>query len=133
MSARMLDRVGLLTPRLAMAGPQQDLSAVDALGDLRIGLNMAQLRRVQSQLEKDGVSPQPLMQELSEHFRNRPAQPDTAEPSLLERLDALLRDVCAAAPSAAQREAVAALAGIRRDIFPDAPPYQPATHDEEPR
>jgi uncharacterized membrane protein YccC len=131
-SARMLDRVGLLTPRLAMAGPQQDLSAVDALGDLRVGLNMAQLLRVQPRLEKDDVSLQPLMQELSEHFRNRPAQPD-AEPALLTRLDALLRAVCAAASSAEQREAVAALAGIRRDLFPDAAPYQPATRSEEVR
>jgi uncharacterized membrane protein YccC len=44
-SARMVDRVGLLTPRLALASPAQDLQAADALRDLRIGLNMRQPRR----------------------------------------------------------------------------------------
>ena len=30
------------------------------------------------------------------------------------------------ASSTAQRDALAALAGIRRDMFPEAPPYQPS-------
>ena len=74
-SARMLDRIALLTPRLAMDGPQQDMSAVNALGDLRIGLNMAQLRNMQPALERDGVPLGPLMTHLSGHFRAQQIAP----------------------------------------------------------
>jgi uncharacterized membrane protein YccC len=127
-SARMLDRVSLLTPRLAMAGEQQDLVAVDALNDLRVGLNMTQLLRIKPGLESDGLALQPLLDELSNYFRHRPLPHG---PALLDRLDASLRAVCAAPPGPPQREAVVALAGIRRDLFPAAAPYQPAIRAEE--
>lgn len=124
MSARMLDRIGLLTPRLAMAGPQRDLAAVDALSDLRVGLNMTQLLAAQP---PQHAARRPLMQALSAHFRNRTEQPAATEPALLARLDDALRNAC----SSAQCEAVAALVGIRRDLFPDALPYQPSMHSNE--
>jgi uncharacterized membrane protein YccC len=124
-SARMLDRIALLTPRLAMAGEQQDLVAVDALSDLRVGLNMAQLLHIRSRLEADGVSLQPLLQDLSAYFRNRPLPPASAAPMLLNHTDDTLRAVCAMPPTPEKRGAIAALAGIRRDLFPNAPPYQP--------
>jgi hypothetical protein len=129
----MVDRIGLLTPRLAMAGPQQDLHAVDALGEVRVGLNMVQLLPLEATLENARVPVRPLLQALSEHFRNRPAQSAGAEPALLDHLDNTLRAVCGAGPSSAQREAVAALAGIRRGLFPDAAPWHPATCSNEER
>lgn len=43
MSARMLDRIGLLAPRLALASSYQDLTSMNALRDLRVGLNMSKL------------------------------------------------------------------------------------------
>lgn len=121
-TARMVDRIGLLTPRLAMAGTRDDaadLAAVDALGDLRIGLNLSQLLAVHTRTETGALAMQSLIDGLSEHFRQRPEQPAAAEPGLLSRLDETLRAACASA----QREAVAALVGIRRDMFPAAPPY----------
>jgi uncharacterized membrane protein YccC len=124
MSARMLDRIGLLTPRLAMAGPQRDLAAVDALNDLRVGLNMTQLLAARP---PQSIAQRPLMQALSAHFRSRSDQHAAAEPALLAQLDDTLRSACAAA----QREAVAALVGIRRDLFPDALPYQPFLHSNK--
>lgn len=125
-SARMLDRVALLTPRLAMAGPQEDLVAADALNDLRVGLNMTQLLHIEPQLEESRVSVRLVLQTLSEHFRNRPALVESADPALLTGLDETLRAVCAAPSSQEQRQAAAALTGIRRDLFPHAPPYQSA-------
>lgn len=121
-TARMVDRIGLLTPRLAMAGSRDDaadLAAVDALGDLRIGLNLSQLLAVRTRSESGALALQSLIDGLSEHFRRRPGQPAAAESGLLARLDETLRAACASA----QREAVAALVGIRRDMFPAAPPY----------
>jgi uncharacterized membrane protein YccC len=130
-TARMLDRIALLTPRLAMAGAQEDLVAVDALSDLRVGLNMAQLLHIRSRLEGDGISLQPLLQDLSAYFRNRPLPPASSAPMLLDHIDQTLRAVCAAPPIPEQRDAVVALAGIRRDLFPHAAPYQPKRHPEK--
>jgi uncharacterized membrane protein YccC len=127
-SARMLDRIGLLTPRLAMAGPQQDLEAIDTLGDLRVGLNMTQLMQFQSGLGGSQAMTQSLLRQLSEYFEQRPAP---ATPALLRSLDDTMRAVCAEPASPQQKEAIAALTGIRRGVFPAAPPYQPVHIDDE--
>jgi uncharacterized membrane protein YccC len=125
-SARMVDRIGLLTPRLAMAGTRQDLKAADALVDLRIGLNMAQLLESRAELGPAQASLWPLLEHLSQHFEARPGIDPAGDARLLASLDNALRSVSAAAPSGAQRDALTALAGIRRDMFPEAPPYQPS-------
>jgi uncharacterized membrane protein YccC len=129
--ARMLDRIGLLTPRLAVAGQQEDLVAVDALLDLRVGLNMAQLLQIRESLENEGASLQPLLQDLSRYFRNRPLPPASAAPTLLDHIDDTLRSVCAARGSEEQHGAVVALSAIRRDLFPESSPYQPVREAEQ--
>jgi uncharacterized membrane protein YccC len=126
-SARMVDRIALLTPRLALAGPQQDLQAADALVDLRIGLNMAQLLEARAALGRSQGRLWPLLEHLSQHFAARPRVDGAEHARLLVSLDNALRAVCgAAAPSPGRAEAIASLAGIRRDLFPGAPPYQPS-------
>ena len=124
-SARMLDRIALLTSRLATAGPEHDTSANDALVDLRIGLGVAQLRALQSGVERAGMPLQPLLRQLAEYYRQPPAAPPT---SLLDTVDALLRTLSAARLA----DASAALTGIRRNLFPAAPPYCPPTPTPEP-
>jgi uncharacterized membrane protein YccC len=125
-SARMVDRVGMLTPRLALAGKDQDLQAVDALRDLRIGLNMTLLHSVRAQLGRGDAAVGPLMKQLSRHFALRPKVDAGCERSLLDTLDNALRAICAGQRDAAQREALAALTGMRRDLFPKAAAYVPA-------
>jgi uncharacterized membrane protein YccC len=135
-SARMVDRVGMLTPRLALAGKDQDLQAVDALRDLRIGLNMTLLHGVRAQLGRCDAAVGPLMKQLSRHFALRPTVDAQCERSLLGALDNALRAICAAPRDAAQRsdarrgdarrEALAALTGMRRDLFPKAAAYAPS-------
>jgi uncharacterized membrane protein YccC len=125
-SARMVDRVGMLTPRLALAGKDQDLQAVDALRDLRIGLNMTLLQNVRAQLGRGEAAVGPLMKQLSRHFALRPKVDVACERSLLDTLDNALRALCAGQRDAAQREALAALTGMRRDLFPKAAPYAPS-------
>jgi uncharacterized membrane protein YccC len=125
-SARMVDRIALLTPRLALARGQQDLQAADALVDLRIGLNMAQLQSVRGQLGRAEAVLWPLLEHLAQHFEARPAVDPAFEARLLASLDNALRAVCAAEDGPGKQQAVAALAGIRRDLFPGAAPYAPA-------
>jgi uncharacterized membrane protein YccC len=124
-SARMVDRIALLTPRLALAGPQQDLQATDALVDLRIGLNMTQLLSVRGELGRSQAALWALFEHLSQHFDARPRIDPVEDARLLASLDNALRSVSAAGDSAARRAALAALAGIRRDLFPQAIPYEP--------
>jgi uncharacterized membrane protein YccC len=125
-STRMVDRISLLTPRLALAGAQRDLQAADALVDLRIGLNMTQLIEARSELGRSQAALSPLMEQLSQHFAARPNVSEACGQRLLAALDNALRSVCAAPTSDSRRDAAAALAGIRRDLFPDAGPYQPS-------
>ncbi len=130
-SARMVDRIGLLAPRLALAaqatpGDQQGLQARDALRDLRVGLNMTLLQQIRAQLGRGDTALGPLMSQLSHHFERLPALDKDGETHLLGALDNALRAVCEGTHDAPQREALAALTGIRRDLFPWAAPYQPA-------
>jgi uncharacterized membrane protein YccC len=125
-SSRMVDRIALLTPRLQLAGKQQALQAADALVDLRIGLNMTQLAEARRVLGRSQAALAPLMEDLARHFEARPRVDAGADTHLLASLDNALRAVCDDVPTAAQRNAVAALAGIRRDLFPDAAAYAPS-------
>nr|WP_267874644.1 MULTISPECIES: FUSC family protein [unclassified Massilia] len=125
-SARMVDRIALLTPRLAQAGAQQDLQAADALVDLRIGLNMTQLLAVRGELGRSQAALWALLEHLSQHFAARPRVDVVEDEHLLASIDNALRSVSAAADSSARRDALAALAGIRRDLFPQAAPYEPS-------
>jgi uncharacterized membrane protein YccC len=125
-SSRMVDRIALLTPRLQLAGKQQDLQAADALVDLRIGLNMTQLAEARRVLGRSQAALAPLMEDLARHFEARPRVDTAADTHLLASLDNALRAVCDDVPTAAQRNAVAALAGIRRDLFLDAAAYAPS-------
>ncbi len=135
-SARMVDRIGLLTPRLAVAGAQQDLAAVDALRDLRVGRNMTVLQAVRARLGRAEAALVPLMGELAQHFAQLPAVDRAGAVRLLDSIDNALRAVCAGTPDAPQHEALAALTGMRRDLFPQAPAYRPSASpllDKEPR
>jgi uncharacterized membrane protein YccC len=123
-SARMVDRIALLTPRLQLAGGQRDLQAADAMTDLRIGLNMTQLAAVRADLGPGQAALWPLMEHLAQHFEARPKVIEAGEARLLVSLDNALRSVCACASSDSQRRAVAALTGIRRDLFPQAASYE---------
>ncbi|WP_343731735.1 FUSC family protein [Duganella sp.] len=126
-SARMLDRIGLLMPRLAIAHPTPEARAVavDGLRELRVGLHTAQLCGLQQQLEQAGVPLRPLLQKLGAHFGNGGHEHGQAPAALLEKLDSTLRAVCAAAAGEARLQAAAALASMRRDLFPRAAAYRP--------
>jgi uncharacterized membrane protein YccC len=134
-SARMVDRVGLLAPRLAAASLKpnrqanaEDWQAVDALRDLRIGLNMTLLQDVRPRLGHANATIAPLMKQLARYFNLRPQVDAEVEVRLLSSVDDALRAVCAheRGEDAPRAEALAALTGLRRDLFPKAAPYEPA-------
>ena len=116
----MLDRLGLLVPRLAAAGPDSDLSRIDTLAALRVGMNLVSLRRARHGLPPGAVAAlDAALDAVAEHYE-RPRGPACA--SLLAVIDAALLAIGAVDTAEGRREALLGLAGLRRALFPGAPP-----------
>lgn len=127
-ASRMLDRIGMLQPRLSLAKRADDHLADDALKDLRIGNDIAELQRARRILPTIDSSVRPVLKELGDFFRQRPTSQRKASdfPDLLDHIDRALARATASPGALMTRErAVVALVGIRRALFPDAPDYQP--------
>lgn len=126
-AVRMLDRIGLLAPRIAQAGGTvEGVAANDALRDLRMGADIAVLQRVRAQLPL--ATSAALLGGIARFFRQRGEGRMNPRPAgLLPQIDEALNAVLSArdaAASAGSRSAVTALVGLRRNLFPDAPPMQ---------
>ncbi|WCS28653.1 FUSC family protein (plasmid) [Methylobacterium sp. NMS14P] len=123
LAALMLDRVGLIAPRLA-ALPSDDAEwTADLLAEVRVGINVVELRRDRRRLSEPArQAVEALLAALARHFG---AEPDRPAPGLLDTVDGALDAVSRDARQAPGRAALMALVGIRRGLFPDAPPYRP--------
>ncbi|WP_394791451.1 FUSC family protein [Rhodoferax sp.] len=124
-SVRMLDRIGLLAPRVALASANDpNLVTNDALRDLRVGIDIAGLQRSRAQLPTQAVSG--VLAGIAGFFRQRGAgRSGTWPTTLLADIDHSLA-AALAAPTRSDsrgdwRAAVTALVGLRRNIFPHAP------------
>jgi uncharacterized membrane protein YccC len=119
-ASRMLDRVGLLLPRLAGTSGVLRARAGRALDDLRLGVNMLDLRHA-------GLATQPhvratiesALTQIGAHFRQRLERPDIAPaPTILHTID---RTIAALRDSEAGRSRVQGLTaatGLRLGLFP---------------
>lgn len=127
-AARMLDRIGLLQPRLAMAKRPDDLVAADALKDLRVGRDITELQHARRHLPMADATIAPVLASLAQFFRARSSwRAGEKTPDMLAQIDRALASVSATpAGTAARDRAVVALVGLRRAFFPDAADYQPA-------
>ena len=129
----MLDRLGLLVPRLAAVGEGNDLAAVDALADLRIGVNMVDLQRDRETLPQAArAAVDNVLFAAASHFAAQAVtgRAHTASPALLRDIDRTL-DVAVAIPGMRGRDLLLQLVGIRRGLFAEAPPYQPNPPPEQ--
>ncbi len=132
LAALMLDRVGLIAPRLK-ALPSDDAEwTADLLAEVRVGINVVELRRDRRQLPQPArEAVETLLVALSRHYE---AKPETPAPALLDTLDGALEAVSRDAQAAPGRAALMGLVGIRRGLFPKAPAYRPTlpttTHPE---
>ena len=126
----MLDRLGLLAPRLATLDPGHSLRSRDVLAHIRIGLNVIDLRRARPSLAAPAAhAVKALLKGLAQTYRSSLDAPGSA---LMERIDAALGDVLCCEDGSAKRDALLALVGIRRGLFPEAPPYRPDTSGDPP-
>ncbi|AWB19789.1 FUSC family protein [Methylobacterium currus] len=115
----MLDRLGLLVPRLAAAGPDSDLARIDTLAALRVGMNLVSLRRARHGLPPEAVAALDAALDAVASYYEGPRGPASGD--LLRRIDAALARV-EETDAAGRRDALLGLVGLRRALFPEAPP-----------
>ncbi|WP_050422775.1 FUSC family protein [Bradyrhizobium tropiciagri] len=118
----MLHRLGLLVQRIAFIS-ESDRRDADSLVQLRIGLNIIDLRRARYGLAASTVRAiDDMLDDLAASFR---AHVDAAMPAeLLSRIDATVTAVVKDPNERARDDALLGLVGIRRGLFPDAPAYR---------
>lgn len=126
---RLLDTLGLLTPRLAALPPESAIVATDLLRDLRIGIGMTELQRERQALPGPAKSSiDGLLARISEWYRDGKAT------RLAGELPAAV-DACLAAtlvlPGGHARATSLLLADLRCALAPDSPAPQPAIVTEE--
>jgi uncharacterized membrane protein YccC len=123
-TSAMLDRIGLLAPRLAAAQDDQDLTKSDPLRDLRVGLNVIDLKAARTALSPPPSSIAAALAEIASHFRRRSQTHGADWQPAIAAIDSAIEDVLAAAPSASQTRGLIALTGLRRAIGPEAPAFE---------
>jgi uncharacterized membrane protein YccC len=125
-ASRMLDRVGLLLFRRPRFEARPTHEFADALGDLRLGVNIIETRSMASQVSAErGERMAGMFRGMAAHFRalaHGSVVPLGSD--LLAEIDAAIGEVldCGSATHAC----VAAIVGLRRTLYPDAEPYEAA-------
>jgi uncharacterized membrane protein YccC len=124
-ASRMLDRVALLLYRQPRFEPRPRHEFADALEDLRLGVNIIETKSIAPDMSESAQEAlAPMFWDLSQHFRGLAR--GRAAPlgdNLLKKIDIAINEV--AACTAATHACVAAIVGLRRTLYPDAPPYLP--------
>ncbi|MCE4281352.1 FUSC family protein [Xanthomonas hortorum pv. vitians] len=119
-ASRMLDLLGLLAPRLALTPEGSDLASVDMLNEVRVGLNILQLRSARHglpQLSREAVDA--ILAEVAAHYRQQVAhkRPLPGPDALRDRLDASLTRVGKVPAGTHRDEALLGLIGLRYSVF----------------
>lgn len=131
-SSRMVDRIALLLPRMARTSAAMQACAGHTLDDLRIGLNLLDLREARRAADAPArAAIDGALREVASHFRSRLARPDAAPaPGIRVAIDHAIAALASAAPGAARVQALTAATGLRLGLFPardrDAPALEVA-------
>jgi uncharacterized membrane protein YccC len=119
--ALMLDRLSLVAPRLAVSAEGADDAATSALADLRVGINVLGLQRDVPELpERIRRAVRSMLDAIAVHYRRHSLDP--ADSTLLAIIDQVIAEVVQD-PASIARQLLLQLSGIRRGLFPNAPPY----------
>lgn len=121
---RMLDRIALLAPRLAVSGRAPGAPLYDALRDLRNGVAIGELRELRRALSPERAAPiARVLSDVGAYYRDLdPDAPAPAGPGLLADIDTAIHALARDADAAIRRSAALALVALRRSLFPDADP-----------
>lgn len=119
MTGLMMDRIGLMVPRLAAVEAGADRAATEALTDLRVGLNVLDLQREQWRLPPDArVACQEVFGGIAAYYSGNPRLPAPSQlcQALDHSMDILIQD------QNSYRSALTKLSGLRLALYPDAAP-----------
>jgi uncharacterized membrane protein YccC len=127
-TSAMLDRLGLISARVALAGPEDAVDAHEALADMRVGLNLLDLHASMGVVGAGpGRSLQEVLSGVGGAFERRLAGHSIdAEIGLLGAIDRAIDHLASLPMERAPLRGFTALTGIRRNLFPQAAPYAPA-------
>jgi uncharacterized membrane protein YccC len=115
----MIDRLGLLMPRLAAVAPGADIAAADVLMDLRVGLNVIGLQKHLAELPAGArAQAAAVLAGVEAHYRGNPLK--AAPASLLGAIDTAMQAL--AGDVRGCREALMTLSGMRSVLFAGAAP-----------
>ncbi|WP_126966930.1 FUSC family protein [Xanthomonas arboricola] len=134
-AARMLDLLGLLAPRLALTPEGSELASVDMLNEVRVGLNILQLRSARHGLPQPSVEAvNAILADVAAHYRQQIAhkRPLPAPDALRARLDASLARVGKVPAGAHRDEALLGLIGLRYSVFAQTALHTQANADTRP-
>jgi uncharacterized membrane protein YccC len=119
----MLHRLGLLVQRIAFLS-ESDRRDADSLTQLRIGINIIDLRRARYGLAASTIAViDDMLDRLAVACRGYAGHGMPAE--LLTSVDRALAQAVKDPNDSAREDALIGLVGIRRGLFPDAPAYRP--------
>ena len=125
---RTEDRLGLFAPVL-MHSSKKYKYLKQGLKRLSIGMNIINLEKSIAQLPVNATTPiSDILNHLTTFFHSREINKFPSE--FLQQIDIALSKVTALATTAARDNALLGLCGLRLDLFPDAPPYQPVTDEK---
>lgn len=122
-TSRMLDRVGLLVPRLTPLSPDPSQPMVDALIDLRVGRAVADLRvmRLSGPTDNHPILDS-ILNGVAGHYQAllNGASNVADESPLLRKIDQGLHLMITHSDPHTRRDAVLALMTLRRNLFPQS-------------
>jgi uncharacterized membrane protein YccC len=124
-ASRMLDRVALLLYRQPRFESHPQHEFADALEDLRLGVNIIETRSIAPSMSEPAQWALAVMfAGLAPHFRDLArGRIALLGDDLLRKIDIAIDEV--AACTAATHACVAAIVGLRRTLYPEAPAHQP--------
>jgi uncharacterized membrane protein YccC len=123
-ASAMLDRIGLLAPRLAAVKDEADLNDSDALRDLRVGLNLIDLKTASGTLSPPPSTAAAALAAIAELYDLRAQGRDADWRPAVSAIDRAIEQFLKGAPSPARQCGLVSLTGLRRAIGPNAPDFE---------
>ncbi len=119
-ASRMVDRLGLLAPRLALSR-NEDLFGLDALKELRVGMDLVALQNIRNLPQSPSrTAVEQLLQAMAKHYESRTTANAIHDEQLLSVLDHALNTLTTGLPAGCV-QTLTALVGLRRNLFPQVP------------
>lgn len=133
-AALLLDRFATIVPRLRSAAPEAALHQADALAELRIGLNLVDLRAARHGLAPaERAAMDTVLDGMARYCWARYRQagqlggdaPWVTTGALVAAMDAALAQLAQADPAPGRAAGLQGLLGLRRGLAPGAPAFSP--------